>query len=112
MGTKNFFIQEKTISCSIFNSFCHPHLDNYIDKFEDVSRNFTKQIPEIRKESYWDILRVLKINLEFKRIVRYKIMYIWKVLETKVPNPGIQTVPLHEHREECVMFLSQEIIKE
>ena len=82
-------------------------------KIEDVLRNFTNQIPEIRKESYWDRLRVLKMNSEIRRIERYKIMYIWKVMEMKLPNPGIQSVPLYEHRGSMyVMFLSQDIIKE
>ena len=93
----------------MFDSLCQPHLDYCIqlwapqegpqmDKIEDVLRNFTKQIPEIRKECYWDRLRRLKMNSEIRRIERYKIMYIWKVLEARVPNPGIQTVPLNEHR--------------
>ena len=38
------------------------------------------------------------MNSEIRRIERYKIMYVWKVLEELVPNPGITTVPLQEHR--------------
>ena len=39
-------------------------------------------------------------------------MYIWKVLEAKVHNPGIQTVPLNEHQGRMCNVPSQEIIKE
>ena len=38
------------------------------------------------------------MNSEIRRIERYKNMYVWKALEELVPNPGIQTTPLNEHK--------------
>ena len=74
-----FYTRSTMFLKHMFNSLCQPHLNYCIqlwapqegpqmDKIEDVVRNFTKQIPEIRKDCYWDRLRKLKINSVIRKV--------------------------------------------
>ena len=60
-----------------------------IQKIEQLLRNFTSQIPELRQFDYHERLKLLKMNSEQRRLERYKIIYTWKVLEGLVPNCGL-----------------------
>ena len=51
-------------------------------------RHFAKEAPAARNRNYRDILKFINRNWEQKRIERYKILYVWKVIEGLVPNPG------------------------
>ena len=53
-------------------------------------QTFTKKIPEIRHENYWQRLKLLKMNYQQRRYERYRIIYIWKMLEGRVPNCGVK----------------------
>ena len=39
--------------------------------------------------NYWTRLKTLKINSQQRRFKRYRIIYIWKVLEGLAPNQGV-----------------------
>ena len=39
--------------------------------------------------NYWERLRRLKINSEQRRLERYQVIYIWKIMEGLTPNCGI-----------------------
>ena len=58
-------------------------------RIENLFKTFTKRIPELKELNYWERLNKLKMNSQQRRFERYRIMYIWKVLEGLVPNPGI-----------------------
>ena len=61
-----------------------------LTRIEQLQRNFTKRIPQVRELSYWERLKILKMNSQQRRLERYRIIYVWKVLQDLVPNPGIE----------------------
>ena len=62
-----------------------------LTRIENLFKTFTKRIPEIRELNYWERLAKLQMNSQQRRFERYRILYIWKVLEGLVPNPGVLT---------------------
>ena len=59
-----------------------------IQRIEMVQRCFIRNIPDIRRLSYWEQLKYLKLYSLQRRRERYKIIYVWKILEGLVPNIG------------------------
>ena len=66
-----------------------PQQSGDLTRIENLLKTFTKKIPELKELNYWERLGKLKMNSQQRRFERYRIMYIWKVLEGLVPNPGI-----------------------
>ena len=58
--------------------------------------NFTQKIPGIRDLDYWQRLKVLQMYSQERRMERYRIIYMWKILEGYAPNCGIEEAPLNE----------------
>ena len=91
-----------------FNSLVRPHIDycsqlwmpnqcQQMEKVENLLKQFTAKIPWLREESYWQRLKILKMNSEERRMERYRIIYTWKVLEGLVPNCGIEKIQTGEN---------------
>ena len=59
-----------------------------MEKVEKVLRDYT----EIIQLDYRNRLKEIKMNSEIRRLERYKIIYLWKILENRVPNPGIELI--------------------
>ena len=57
-----------------------------LNKIESVQRSFTKFIAGMRPLSYDDRLKSLHLYSVQRRFERYTIIYIWKILESMVPN--------------------------
>ena len=57
-----------------------------IQLIEDVQRSFIRKIYSHAREDYWDRLRSMHLYSLERRRERYKIIYIWKMLENMVPN--------------------------
>ena len=85
----------------MFNTLAQPHADNCsqlwtpgeggeLEKLEGVLRTFTSKIPAVKHLNYWQRLNSLKMNSQQRRFERYKILYIWKILENIAPNCGIE----------------------
>ena len=81
----------------MFNSLVQPHIDycsqlwmpqegQHLDKIEKVLKDFSKKLPGLKESNYWERLRALKMNSEQRRLERYQIIYIWKILQGLVPN--------------------------
>ena len=60
-----------------------------MEKIENLQKQFTKRIPEVKHLNYWDRLKKLKMLSQERRMERYRIIYTWKILERKSPNCGI-----------------------
>ena len=60
---------------------------------EKLFYNFTSKLPTIREENYWDRLNILKMTSQERRMERYRIMHIWKILEGFAPNCGVELSP-------------------
>ena len=63
-----------------------PHKQGDIQLIEDVQRCFTRKIPIHGRKCYWERLRSLRMYSLERRRERYKIIYVWKMLENLVPN--------------------------
>ena len=59
-----------------------------LTRIENLMKVYTKKMPELKTLNYWMRLKRLKMNSQQRRFERYRIIYIWKILEGKVPNPG------------------------
>ena len=64
------------------------HTDMQI--IEKLFYDFSNRIPEVREENYWKRLQILKMYSQERRMERYRIIYIWKILEKYAPNCGIE----------------------
>ena len=60
-----------------------------ISLLESVQRAFTKHIQGMHTYSYADRLSMLKLYSLQRRRDRYTIIYVWKILESIVPNLNI-----------------------
>ena len=97
----------RTFSCRstqfmrmMWKTLVHGHIDycsqlyqplqsGNLTRIENQMKIFTKKIPHVREMNYWMRLKTLKMNSQQRRLERYRIIYIWKVLEGLVPNPGV-----------------------
>ena len=57
---------------------------------EKLFYDFTLRIPEVRLENYWKRLEILKMYSQERRMERYRVIYIWKILEGYAPNCGVE----------------------
>ena len=72
-------------SCVVWN----PHLQKDITLLESAQRLLTRQIEGMESLDYYQRLRELNIYSAERRRDRYLILYIFKVMQGKVPNPGL-----------------------
>jgi hypothetical protein len=63
---------------------------------EKLFNNFSKSIPEVRNDDYWTRLVKLKMLSQERRMERYRIIYMWKILEGLAPNCGVEETVLNE----------------
>ena len=66
-----------------------PYKAKDISLLESVQRAFTKHIQGMHTYSYADRLSMLKLYSLQRRRDRYTIIYVWKILESIVPNLNI-----------------------
>ena len=57
-----------------------------IQQIENVQKVFTRKINSHCREDYWDRLRLFNLYSLERRRERYRIIYVWKILEGMVPN--------------------------
>ena len=57
-----------------------------IQQIENVQKVFTRKINSHCREDYWDRLRLFNLYSLERRRERYRIIYVWKMLEGMVPN--------------------------
>ena len=75
-----------------------------IKQLEEIQQSFTRKIRLDEQLDYWERLNFLKINSLQRRRERYRIIYVWKILEQQVPNiscegnSGIQKLHLEHAR--------------
>jgi ribonuclease P/MRP protein subunit RPP40 len=72
-------------SCIIWN----PHTQQDISQLESVQRNFTCKLDGMQNMDYYQRLVRLKIYSAERRRDRYLIVYVFKIIFRKVPNPGL-----------------------
>ena len=78
--------------CSILTS---PHKKGDIEEIEALQRTFTSKMEEVKHLNYWDRLQKLGMYSMERRRERYLIIYVWKILEHKVPNCTINPINVY-----------------
>ena len=68
-----------------------PHKSSDMEKLENLQKIYTRKIPEVRDLNYWERLKYLKMNSQERRMERYRVIYVWKILEGFSPNCGLET---------------------
>ena len=63
-----------------------PHRVEDIAKIEAVQRRFTSKITAVADMNYWDRLKALNMFSLQRRRERYLLIYLWKIINAKVPN--------------------------
>ena len=92
-----FETREERCLLTLFKSLILPHLEyccqlwspktiGLIRKIESVQRNFTFRIRGLQQKNYWQRLQHLKLYSLERRRERYMVIYVWKIIQTIVPN--------------------------
>ena len=87
---------------AIYQSLVQPHIEycsqlympvsgNGLNEIENLQRHFTSRIPSTHSMDYWTRLSHLQMLSQQRRMERYRIIYVWKVLEGLVPNCGLES---------------------
>ena len=67
-----------------------------IQKLEAVQWSFIRKINNTKGLNYWECLKATKLYSLQRRRERYRIIYVWKVLEKIVPNIN-HSIITHDH---------------
>ena len=97
---RTFACRQTTFMKLMWKSLLQGHIDyasqlyqplqsNNLERIETLQRHFTSRIPEVRDLSYWQRLNKLKMNSQQRRLERYRMIYVWKILEGLAPDPGL-----------------------
>ena len=78
-----------------------PGADEAIEKLQ---RDYLNGIPAIRELNYWDLLKTLKMLSLQRRLEKYRIVYIWKMLEGISQNYVIEVKLKEEELEGNAVF--------
>jgi len=106
---RTFYSRNTQFLKQVFKSLVQPHIDYCsqlwtplegpnLEKVEKVLRDFSRKIPELKGMNYWERLERLAMNSEQRRLERYQIIYVWKVIHGVAPNCGIKWTGCEERR--------------
>ena len=65
-----------------------PIAKGQIQKLEAIQQSFTRKIYSLQDLNYWERLQTLRLYSLERRRERYRIIYVWKILQGMVPNVG------------------------
>ena len=106
---RTFYSRQGWFLRHMWNSLIQPHIDycsqlwapsegGELMKIEKLLKDYTARIPEVSEMNYWERLKHLKMNSEQRRMERYKIIYVWKVLEKLVPDANLMLANFESDR--------------
>jgi len=109
---RTFKSREISLMKTLWNSMVMPRIDycsqlwapvtkGQIAKLESLQRSYTAYIADTKHLNYWQRLRYLKMYSIERRFERYRIIYIWKIIERKVPNYGVEVYESTRHGRLC-----------
>ena len=82
---KSLILPHIEYCCIIWN----PYLQKEINMLEQIQRSYTSKLEGLNNLNYYQRLKELKIYSLERRRDRYIILYIFKIINNMVPNPGI-----------------------
>ena len=104
---RTFYTRNPRFMRHMFNSLVQPHIDYCsqlwmpqegpnLEKIEKLLRDFSRKLPGMGELNYWESLKLLRMNSEKRRMERYQILYVWKIMEGLSPNCGVSWSPVSE----------------
>ena len=107
---RTFYSRNTLLMKTLFKTLVVPHIDYCsqlwmpikpveILKIEKLQKDFLNRIPALRGNNYWEKLKILKMISLQRRQERYRIIYIWKILEGIAPNCGIVSTRQEDDRQ-------------
>ena len=104
---RTFVTRDTLPMMTLYKSLVLPHFDycsqlwspsspGEINKLEIIQRAFIKKIYNVHKLSYWQQLQYFKLFSLQRRRERYRIIYLWKMMEKMVPQVGELKVINHD----------------
>ena len=95
---RNFHTRSTEFILKIWKSIVLPRIDYGsqlwtpykkadIQSLEMAQKSFLKKSVQLYQFSYWDILKLVGLYSIQRRHERYRIIYLWCILEGLVPNP-------------------------
>ena len=91
---KSIILSRLDFGCQLWS----PHQAKHINSIEKVQRSFTKHISGMYSLSYSERLTSLNLYSVQRRRERYIIIYVWKMLESKVLNFNPPVISLWNKR--------------
>ena len=64
----------------------NPHQASAIQQLEELQKSFVRRINGFREMDYWAALKQLGLYSLQRRRERYQVIYLWSIIESKVPN--------------------------
>ena len=94
---RSFKSRSRVLMLTLWKSIVIPRLDycsqlwnpsqaGVIRQLEDLQKYFVKRIHGFRHMDYWDALKELGLYSLQRRRERYQTIYLWSMIEAKVPN--------------------------
>ena len=91
---KSIVLSRLDFGCQLWS----PHQAKHINSIEKVQRSFTKHISGMYSLSYSERVTSLNLYSVQRRRERYIIIYVWKMLESKVLNFNPPIISLWNER--------------
>ena len=93
---RTFRSRSQVVMMTLWKALVQPILDycsqlwcpirpGQIKQLEEIQKSFTRKISLGEKLNYWDRLKQLRLFSQERRRERYRVIYIWKILENLVP---------------------------
>ena len=95
---KSIVLSRLDFGCQLWS----PHQAKHINSIENVQRSFTKHISGMYSLSYSGRLTSSNLYSVQRRRERYIIIYVWKMLESKVLNFNPPIISLWNERRGCM----------
>ena len=100
---RTFSSRDPDTMLTLYKSLVQPHIDYCcqlwfphraleLQKLESIQRLYTMRISDVKNLNYWERLSNLKLFSVERRIERYIIIYVWKVLECLILAPETESI--------------------
>ena len=106
---RTFLTRQTDVMKQLWKTLLQPHIDfcsqlykpgqaQDLLRIEKLFYDYSAKIPEIRDKDYWSRLSHLKMLSQERRMERYRIIYVWKILHGLAPNCGVELVQTNKRQ--------------
>ena len=106
---RTFLTRQTDVMKQLWKTLLQPHIDfcsqlykpgqtQELIRIEKLFYDYSAKIPGIRDKDYWSRLSQLKMLSQERRMERYRIVYVWKILQGLAPNCGVELAQTNERQ--------------